>query len=71
MRLLSLTLENIGPFDTAELSFLDGPEDEVPVTFITGENGTGKSIVLDAIRGCSDQPMQRSSVRSFARTYPS
>ena len=32
MRLLSLTLENIGPFDTAELSFLDGPEDEVPVT---------------------------------------
>ncbi|MCA9653710.1 MAG: AAA family ATPase [Myxococcales bacterium] len=51
MRLLSLTLENIGPFDTAELSFLDGPEDEVPVTFITGENGTGKSIVLDAIRG--------------------
>lgn len=51
MRLLSLSLENIGPFDGAELRFLDGAEDPVPVAFITGENGTGKSIVLDAIRG--------------------
>lgn len=51
MRLLSLALENIGPFDRAELRFLDEPEDAVPVAFITGENGTGKSIVLDAIRG--------------------
>jgi predicted ATP-binding protein involved in virulence len=51
MRLLSLALENIGPFDDAELRFLDGAEDPVPVSFITGENGTGKSIVLDAIRG--------------------
>lgn len=50
MRLLSLHLENIGPFDEAELRFLDRADDEVPVTFITGENGTGKSIVLDAIR---------------------
>lgn len=51
MRLLSLSLENIGPFDQAEVRFLERPEDAVPVAFITGENGTGKSIVLDAIRG--------------------
>lgn len=51
MRLLSLSLENIGPFDQAELQFLDRSDEDVPVTFITGENGTGKSIVLDAIRG--------------------
>lgn len=51
MRLLSLSLENIGPFDRADLRFLDAPKDAVPVAFITGENGTGKSIVLDAIRG--------------------
>lgn len=51
MRLLSLTLENIGPFNRAELRFLDEPSEAAPVAFITGENGTGKSIVLDAIRG--------------------
>lgn len=51
MRLLSLSLENIGPFDHAELRFLDEAEEAVPVAFVTGENGTGKSIVLDAIRG--------------------
>ncbi len=54
MRLLSLDLENIGPFDEAHLDFRAVPgSDEpevVPVTFITGENGTGKSIVIDAIR---------------------
>ncbi len=51
MRLISLDLKNIGPFDEAHLDFLEGPDDPVPVTFITGENGTGKSIILDAIRG--------------------
>ncbi|MCY0989450.1 AAA family ATPase [Nannocystis sp. ILAH1] len=48
MRVLSLDLENIGPFDEAHIEFLA----EAPnVTFITGENGTGKTVVLDAIRG--------------------
>ncbi|MCX4246265.1 AAA family ATPase [Paraliomyxa miuraensis] len=56
MRLLSLALENIGPFDRAELRFLDEADDEVPVAFVTGENGTGKSIVLDAIRGLFGGP---------------
>lgn len=51
MRLLKLSLENIGPFDRAELQFLDTPGDPVPVALITGLNGTGKSILIDAIRG--------------------
>jgi predicted ATP-binding protein involved in virulence len=51
MRILKLSLENIGPFDKAELEFVADPEQEkAPVTLITGENGTGKSIILDAIR---------------------
>lgn len=50
--LLDLKLENIGPFDHAELTFFDreASEPQSPVTIITGENGAGKSIVIDAIR---------------------
>jgi ABC-type phosphonate transport system ATPase subunit len=55
MRLLDLSLQNIGPFDEARLEFLSDPEDPVPVTIITGENGTGKTILLDAIRGLFGQ----------------
>jgi DNA repair exonuclease SbcCD ATPase subunit len=55
MRLLDLSLHNIGPFDEAPLEFLSEPDDPVPVTIITGENGTGKTILLDAIRGLFGQ----------------
>ncbi len=61
MRVHSLDLTNIGPFDEAHLTFPtqgQGPA----VTFITGENGTGKSIVLDAIRasfGVTIGPIER------------
>jgi predicted ATP-binding protein involved in virulence len=51
MRALELDLQNIGPFDEAHLTFLSYPAEAPPVTFITGENGAGKSILLDAIRG--------------------
>lgn len=52
MRLKNLILENIGPFKKAELEFISEQESEnPPVICITGENGTGKSIILDAIRG--------------------
>ncbi|WP_158850456.1 AAA family ATPase [Algibacter sp. L1A34] len=47
-----MILENIGPFKTAELDFISNEQelDYPPVICITGENGTGKSIILDAIR---------------------
>lgn len=49
MRIKELHLTNIGPFNDANLEFA---ADNAPrVTIITGENGTGKTIVLDAIRG--------------------
>jgi predicted ATP-binding protein involved in virulence len=52
MRIHNLTLKNIGPFKDAYLEFI-GPDDSVekpPVIIITGENGTGKTIIIDAIR---------------------
>lgn len=53
MRITDLRLKDIGPFREAYLSFSDmETEKRSPsVVFITGENGTGKSIILDAIRG--------------------
>lgn len=51
MRIKSLHWENIGPFVEADLEFLTDADDKPPVVLITGENGTGKSIILDAIRG--------------------
>jgi AAA domain/HNH endonuclease len=48
---LGLKLENIGPFDAAEMEFVSDPEEKAPITLLTGINGTGKSILLDAIRG--------------------
>ena len=52
MKLRNLTLENIGPIKKAELEFISSEQqlNNPPVIFITGENGTGKSIILDAIR---------------------
>lgn len=66
MRIKKLYLKNIGPFDEASLDFepnldiesFSSKEDwvtrkssDAKVTIITGENGTGKTIILDAIRG--------------------
>ena len=52
MRIYKLELKNIGPFREATLDFI--PEDDLadkpPVTIITGKNGTGKTIILDALR---------------------
>lgn len=54
MRLRNLHIKNIGPFHEAWLDFpsdfpLDA-EGHQPVTIITGMNGTGKSILIDAVR---------------------
>lgn len=59
MRLTKLYLHNIGPFQDSEMELL--AEDQVealkkdpalplPVVIITGENGTGKSVIIDAVR---------------------
>lgn len=51
MYLKSLYLKNIGPFKEANLSFpTELLQDKMPPTIITGENGTGKSILIDSIR---------------------
>lgn len=59
MRLTKLYLHNIGPFQDSEMELLaeeqvealkKNPDLPLPVVIITGENGTGKSVILDAIR---------------------
>lgn len=52
MKIRKLSIRNIGPFIEAEMCFFsDADKKQSPVVLITGENGTGKSIILDAIRG--------------------
>lgn len=51
MLLKSLSLKNIGPFEKTSIEFSNiSSSDKSNVTIITGENGTGKSIILDSIR---------------------
>ena len=59
MRLKNLYLHNVGPFQDCEIallsdeqvhSLMENPDSQLPVVIFTGENGTGKSVVLDAIR---------------------
>jgi len=52
MRIHNLLLKNIGPFKNANLEFI-GPNDNIekpPVIILTGDNGTGKTLIIDAIR---------------------
>jgi len=52
MKIKNLKIVNIGPFKNANLDFTDeDSKTPYPVIIITGENGTGKSIIIDAIRG--------------------
>ncbi|GEN76375.1 AAA family ATPase [Chryseobacterium hagamense] len=50
MKLLDLHLKNIGPFLDDRIEFATFENSRKQVTILTGENGTGKTIVLDAIR---------------------
>ena len=51
MRIINLHLKNIGPFKTGDVDFATHEsESHIPVTIITGLNGSGKSIIIDAIR---------------------
>jgi predicted ATP-binding protein involved in virulence len=51
MRIVDIELKNIGPFSHESIIFMkdDNPNDP-QVTIITGDNGSGKTIILDAIR---------------------
>lgn len=53
MRILNLQIKNIGPFLDGNIDFITENDNmsKPPVTIITGENGTGKTIILDTIRG--------------------
>ena len=59
MRLMNLYLHNVGPFQNSSMELLSEEQVEaikngqiipLPDIIITGENGTGKSVILDAIR---------------------
>lgn len=53
MKIKKLYIKNIGPFKEATLEFptkKNAESGEEPVTIITGRNGAGKSIIIDAIR---------------------
>ena len=53
MKIKKLYIKNIGPFKEATLDFptrKNAESGEEPVTIITGRNGAGKSIIIDAIR---------------------
>ena len=50
MKIYSVNLKNIGPFREQSLSFRDTNGRIYPVVIFTGVNGTGKSVLIDAIR---------------------
>ena len=66
MKIQKLYVKNIGPFQEATLEFPTEQNleaGEQPVTIITGVNGAGKSIVIDAIRAAlGGQQLERNIV---------
>lgn len=63
MKIERLNIKNVGPFKEATLVFPTQQNKETgeePVTIITGVNGAGKSIIIDAIRAAlSGQKLER------------
>ena len=50
MRISYIKLKNVGPFNEETVSFEKDDGTTYPVVIFTGENGTGKSILIDAVR---------------------
>ncbi|NJL58426.1 MAG: AAA family ATPase [Desulfobacteraceae bacterium] len=69
MKIKSLSLRSIGPFIEADMEFFDDSDEKPPIVLISGENGTGKSIILDAIRGMFGENYCKLS-RNISRKEP-
>lgn len=67
MKLESLYLRNIGPFldDTIEFATFENSSSQV--TILTGENGTGKTIIIDAIRKMFLPSYRSNNIRTIKR----
>lgn len=68
MKLRKLYLKNIGPFldDTIEFATFENSKNQV--TILTGENGTGKTIIIDAIRKMLLSHHSDSNIRTIRRS---
>ena len=62
----TLHIRNVGPFKEANLEFassVNKKNEEQPITIITGQNGAGKSIIIDSVRAIlSCQTLERNIV---------
>ncbi|MGL4584235.1 MAG: AAA family ATPase, partial [Flavobacterium sp.] len=67
MKLKKLYLKNIGPFLDDEIEFATNENAGSQVTIITGENGAGKTIIIDAIRKMFLE-YEGDSIRSIRRS---
>jgi len=51
MTLKELQLHNVGPFKDQKIEFCNLEEsNKPPVVIITGENGSGKTVIIDSLR---------------------
>lgn len=57
MKIRKLHLKNIGVFDDEEIDFQECPaKDKAEIHILTGENGTGKTTILQALASIFDNP---------------
>src|SRR5690606_29537987 len=67
MKLKNLHLKNIGPFLNDTIEFATWENSKSQVTILTGENGTGKTIIIDAIRKVFIHPYTAKKIRPIKR----
>lgn len=67
MKLKNLHLKNIGPFLNDTIEFATWENSKSQVTILTGENGTGKTIIIDAIRKAFMNPYKAKNIRAIRR----
>ena len=55
MRVAKLEIHHVGPFGDLVLNFLEKPagiENKAEIHILTGENGTGKTTILEVMADC-------------------